>query len=53
MRNVVITGVGIKSCIGNTYDEVLNSLKDGNQELQQMKHIKRWVLEVRFLGQLI
>ncbi|MDB2704051.1 beta-ketoacyl-ACP synthase II [Gammaproteobacteria bacterium] len=29
MRNVVITGVGIKSCIGNTYDEVLNSLKNG------------------------
>jgi 3-oxoacyl-[acyl-carrier-protein] synthase-1 len=29
MRNVVITGVGIKSCICNTYDEVLNSLKDG------------------------
>ena len=29
MRNVVITGVGIKSCIGNTYNEVLNSLKDG------------------------
>ena len=29
MRYVVITGVGIKSCIGNTYDEVLNSLKDG------------------------
>ena len=29
MRNVVITGVGIKSCIGSTYDEVLNSLKDG------------------------
>ena len=29
MRNVVITGVGIKSCIGNTYNEVLNSLKNG------------------------
>ena len=29
MKNVVITGVGIKSCIGNTYDEVVNSLKDG------------------------
>ena len=29
MRNVVITGVGIKSCIGSTYDEVLNSLKNG------------------------
>jgi len=29
MRNVVITGVGIKSCIGNTYKDVLNSLKNG------------------------
>ena len=29
MRSVVITGVGIKSCIGNTYDEVVNSLKNG------------------------
>ena len=29
MKNVVITGVGIKSCIGNTYDEVVNSLKNG------------------------
>ena len=29
MRNVVITGVGIKSCIGNTYVDVLNSLKNG------------------------
>ena len=29
MKNVVITGVGIKSCIGNSYNEVLNSLKSG------------------------
>ncbi len=29
MRNVVITGFGIKSCIGNTYQEVLDSLKNG------------------------
>ena len=29
MRNVVITGVGIKSCIGNTYQDVLDSLKNG------------------------
>ncbi len=29
MRNVVITGVGIKSCIGNSYQEVLESLKNG------------------------
>ena len=29
MKNVVITGVGIKSCIGNSYQEVLDSLKNG------------------------
>ena len=29
MKNVVITGVGIKSCIGNTYDDVLFNLKNG------------------------
>ena len=29
MKNVVITGVGIKSCIGNTYEDVLESLKLG------------------------
>ena len=28
MRNVVITGVGIKSCIGNDYAEVLTSLQN-------------------------
>ena len=26
MKNVVITGVGIKSCIGNDYAEVLANL---------------------------
>ena len=29
MKNVVVTGVGIKSCIGNTYNEVLESLQKG------------------------
>ena len=29
MKNVVVTGVGIKSCIGNTYNEVLESLQEG------------------------
>jgi len=29
MRRVVITGIGIVSCIGNNQDEVLVSLKDG------------------------
>jgi len=35
MRNVVITGVGIKSCIGNTYDEVLDSLKNGKSGITE------------------
>ena len=30
MKKVVVTGLGIKSCIGNTYDEVLLSLKNGS-----------------------
>ena len=34
MRNVVITGVGIKSCIGNTYDEVIDSLKNGKSGIR-------------------
>ena len=29
MRRVVVTGIGIVSCIGNNKDEVLKSLKDG------------------------
>ena len=29
MKNVVITGIGIKSCIGGSYDEVLASLQNG------------------------
>jgi 3-oxoacyl-[acyl-carrier-protein] synthase I len=29
MKNVVVTGVGIKSCIGNTYEEVLGNLQKG------------------------
>ena len=29
MTNVVVTGMGIKSCIGNTYQDVLESLQRG------------------------
>ena len=28
MKRVVVTGLGIVSCIGNTKDEVVNSLKN-------------------------
>lgn len=34
MRNVVITGFGIKSCIGNSYQEVLDSLKNGKSGIK-------------------
>ena len=29
MKNVVITGVGIKSCLGNDYNDVLVNLQEG------------------------
>ena len=29
MKRVVITGMGINSCIGNTLDDVLHSLQNG------------------------
>ncbi len=29
MRRVVVTGLGAVSCIGNTQDEILDSLKNG------------------------
>ena len=29
MKRVVVTGIGIISCIGNSQDEVTQSLKDG------------------------
>ena len=30
MKKVVVTGVGIKSCIGHSYSDVLNSLQNGS-----------------------
>ena len=29
MKKVVVTGVGIKSCIGHSYNDVLSSLQNG------------------------
>ena len=34
MKSVVITGVGIKSCIGNNYNDVLVNLKEGITEIR-------------------
>ena len=42
MRRVVITGIGAVSCIGNTQDEIVESLKTGrsgivaNESYQEM-----------------
>ena len=53
MRNVVITGVGIKSCIGNTYQEVLDSLKNGksgitaNETYKEMGFIVLDIFNIR------
>ena len=52
MKKVVVTGLGIKSCIGNTYDEVLLSLKNGSSEFHSMMCIQRWDLEAVYLVQL-
>jgi len=40
MKNVVITGVGIKSCIGNTYVEVLDSLQNGKSGIVANRYIQ-------------
>ena len=53
MKNVVVTGVGIKSCIGNTYDEVLHSLQNGKSGISAINLMLIWVLEARYQAPLI
>ena len=49
MRRVVITGLGIVSCLGNNQDEVYQSLKIQNQEFLLLKNIKSIILKVMFM----
>jgi 3-oxoacyl-[acyl-carrier-protein] synthase-1 len=40
MRRVVVTGIGIVSCMGNSKEEVLRSLKEGRSGLQFVPEMK-------------
>ena len=51
MKNVVVTGVGIVSCIGSNAQEVLNVLKRESQVFLKTLHTQIWVLEAMFLEQ--
>jgi 3-oxoacyl-(acyl-carrier-protein) synthase len=50
MKNVVVTGVGVVSCIGSNTQEVLQSLKKENQVFLETLLMQIWVLEAMFLG---
>ena len=49
MKNVVVTGMGIVSCIGSNTEEVLGSLGKENLGYLKIQHMKKWVLEVMSL----
>ena len=40
MKRVVITGIGIVSCLGNNQDEVYKSLLNSKSEFHFLKNIK-------------
>ena len=50
MRRVVITGLGIVSCLGNNQEEVHQSLLIQNQEFLMLKNIKNIILKVMFMA---
>ena len=47
-KRAVITGMGAISCIGNTLDEISNSLKKVFLAYQEMRNMMLWVLEAKF-----
>ena len=51
MKNVVITGIGIKSCIGNNYKDVLSNLQNGISGIAFNEKYSKWGLEVVSLDQ--
>ena len=48
MKKVVVTGVGIKSCIGHSYNDVLSSLQNGYSGITFNDTYSGWVLEAVF-----
>ena len=49
MKRVVITGLGIVSCLGNNQKEVYQSLLILNQVFLFVKNIKNIILKVTFM----
>ena len=47
MKNVVITGFGINSCIGNTYKDVLGSLQQGKSGISFNDTYSKWYNNVK------
>ena len=49
MRRVVITGLGIVSCLGNNQEEVHQSLLNSKSESLFQKNIKNTILKVMYM----
>jgi 3-oxoacyl-[acyl-carrier-protein] synthase-1 len=46
MNRVVITGLGIYSCIGKSLEEVKNSLREGKSGSFLILFVNKWVFAV-------
>ncbi len=51
MKRVVITGMGVVSCIGNTREEVAESLRTGRSGIRYVDEYEKWGLRSRVAGQ--
>jgi len=49
MRRVVITGLGIVSCLGNNQAEVHQSLVNSKSGFPMLKNIKNIILKAMFM----
>ena len=53
MRRVVITGLGIVSCLGNNQEEVYQSLLSSKSGISMPRNIKNTILKVTSMVNLI
>jgi 3-oxoacyl-[acyl-carrier-protein] synthase I len=51
MRRVVVTGMGLVSCIGNNKAEVLRSLREGRSGLEFIPELRELGLQCQVAGQ--
>ena len=49
MKRVVVTGIGVVSCLGNNQDEVYQSLLNLNQEFLFQMNTKSIILKVTYM----